>query len=133
MRRRRLWVLAPMALAWLLPYGVANGDIVARLPAGALTNEAGVTYCMVTPLVLGLMILYADGVHHSTLSVAAWVGLIFGVVNALIWFLAVPQSWWMGVLHLPLLVLSGYASWLSRRTPAGPPRFGSIVAAVHPR
>ncbi len=65
------------------------------------------------------MILYADGVHPSTLSVAAWAGLIFGLVNAMIWFLAAPESWWMGVLHLPLLVLSGYASWLSRRTPTG--------------
>jgi len=116
LRRGRLWVLAPAALAWLFPYVVVGEDVHAGLKLAALVNEAGLTYCMVTPVVLALMILYADGVHAPTLSVAAWAGLLFGVTNVATWFVLAPASWWMGVLHLPLLVLSGYALWLSRRT-----------------
>lgn len=123
LRRGRLWVLVPMALAWLFPY-VHMGDHVAPgLAASVLVNESGLTYCMVTPVVLGLMILYSDGVHPPTLAVAAWVGLLFGVINAASWFALSPANWWMGVLHLPLVVLSTYAVWLSRR------RHGTASAA----
>lgn len=115
LRRGRSWVLAPAALAWLFPFIVRGEDVRPGVPATALVNEAGLTYCMVTPVVLALMILYADGVHPPTLSVTAWVGLLFGVLNAVTWFVLAPASWWMGVLHLPLLVLSGYAAWLARR------------------
>lgn len=115
LHRGRRWLLIPMALAWWFPYGM-QGDVVRpALTWGALVNESGLTFCMVTPVVLGLMLLYADGVHAPTLAVASWAGLLFGIVNVLTWFALVPDSWWMGVLHLPLLLISGYGSWLSRR------------------
>lgn len=120
LRRARLWVLVPMGLAWLFPYVLNGDDAVPGLTSAALINEAGLTYCMVTPVVLGLMILYSDGVHSPTLAVVAWVGLMFGVVNMTVWFLLEPASWWMGVLHLPLLVLSAYALGLSRRRRRSP-------------
>jgi hypothetical protein len=103
-----------MLLAWLFPYAVHGGDVRPGLDVHALVNESGLTYCMVTPIILGLMILYSGGVNASTLAVAAWAGLLFGVTNALTWFVLAPASWWMGVVHLPLLTLSGYGVWLSR-------------------
>jgi hypothetical protein len=69
---------------------------------------------MVTAVVLGVLLLADDGVRSGTLALAAWVGLLFGVANLLTWFVASPQSWWMGVLHLPLLIISGYAAWCAR-------------------
>lgn len=120
LRRRRLWVLALSALAWLFPYVVVGQDARVGFTLGTLVNESGLTYCMVTPVVLSLMILYVDGVHRPTLMVVAWAGLLFGVTNTVTWFALDRGSWWMGVLHLPLLLLSAYALWASRRT--APPR-----------
>ena len=115
LRRDRLWVLVPMALAWWFPY-LVEGDVVRPgLGVHALVNESGLTYCMVTPVILGLMILRSEGVHAPTLAVTAWVGLLFGVTNALTWFVLDAASWWMGILHLPLLLLAAYGVWLSRR------------------
>ena len=34
------------------------------------------------------------------------VGLFFGIMNMLTWFVFNPNSWWMGVLHLPLVIIS---------------------------
>jgi hypothetical protein len=115
LRRGRLWVLVPMFLAWWFPYVVQGGVVRPGPGVHALVNESGLTYCMVTPIILGLMILHSEGVHASTLAVAAWVGLLFGVTNALTWFVLDAASWWMGILHLPLLLLAGYGAWLSRR------------------
>ena len=109
------WVLALIALAWLFPSQVVDGVPAPGLPWHALVNEAGLTYCMVTPVVLGLMILQRGRVSPPALAVTAWVGLLFGVTNAVTWVVLVPGGWWMGVLHLPLLILSGYASWHGRR------------------
>lgn len=114
--RQRLWVLAPMAFAWLFPYAVNDGRFVPGLSAHALWNEAGMTYCMITPVFLGVMLL-RSGVHPPTLALASWVGLLFGVVNMLMWFVLNPASWWMGVLHLPLLILSAFGVWVSKRHP----------------
>lgn len=115
LQRHRMWVLVPMLLAWWFPHVVREGVPRIGLPAAALWNEAGVTYCMITPVVLGLMILFSDGVYAPTLAIASWVGALFGVSNAIVWFVANRGGWWMGVLHLPLLVLSVYGIWLSRR------------------
>lgn len=52
LRPGRLWLLAPMLLALLMPYALEQGTVTPSL-ASALWNEAGVTYCMITPVVLG--------------------------------------------------------------------------------
>lgn len=107
LRPRRLWLLAPMALALLMPYQIRAGQIVPSLGA-VLWNEAGLTYCMITPVVLGVLLIFPDGTDRRTLSVASFVGLIFGLVNLAVWFVLNPQDWWMGVLHIPLAVIASY-------------------------
>ncbi len=121
--RGRLWVLLPMALAWWFPFAQKGSDAVAGGFVSSLANGAGLTYCMITPLVLGVMILRSEGIHRPTLSVVAWTGLLFGVTNLLVWFVVQPSSWWMGVLHLPLTALSAYALWLGR----SPRRAGGLA------
>lgn len=113
----RWWMVVPMALAWLFPYVVVDGQVRPGLPAAALVNEAGLTYCMVTPVILGAFLI--GGESTPALRVTAWVGLLFGLLNAMTWFLLAPGSWWMGVLHLPLLVLSLYAMVDVRRRAGG--------------
>lgn len=111
--RRSLWVVPLMALAFLMPYAMRDGVIVPSL-AGALTNEAGVTYCMITPVVVGTLVLFRDQVHAPTLHAISYLGLCFGILNMMTWFGFQPQNWWMGVCHLPLLVISMYGLRVSR-------------------
>lgn len=101
----RLWLLAPMLLAVLLPYGVSDGNAVPAWHT-VLINEAGVTYCMITPVVLGTLLMFRATVDHRTLSLVSFVGLVFGLINLVVWFGLAPQSWWMGILHLPLVFIA---------------------------
>lgn len=107
LRPRRLWLLLPMALALLMPYAVVDGH-PAPSAASILWNESGLTYCMITPVVLGLFLIFPDGVDRRTLSVASFVGVIFAVINIVVWFLASPLDWWMGVLHIPLMITATF-------------------------
>ncbi len=49
--KKRLWVLPFMALALLFPYGIGpNNAIIPQFGVNMFTNEAGLTYCMITPI-----------------------------------------------------------------------------------
>lgn len=112
---RRLWVIIPMLLAFLMPYTLDEQEII-RPSFGlfVLTNEAGVTYCMITPVALGVMILFSKKIYKPTFYIVSFIGLIFAIMNMLTWFILQSQNWWMGVLHLPLLMLSTYGLILCR-------------------
>jgi hypothetical protein len=75
---------------------------VVRLAA----NESMMTYCMATPVVLAFLLLYFPRVNLVTMRVSAFIGVIFGVINTITWFVLDPSMWWMGVLHVPLLLIS---------------------------
>ena len=71
-----------------------------------LMNKAGLTYCMITPVVLAILLLYFPNINKATLRVTAFIGLYFGIMNMITWFVITKEFWWIGVLHLPLLVIS---------------------------
>lgn len=104
----RLWVLPLVLFAFWYPVDMARitPDFS---PLKLIANEAGVTFCMMTPAILTVMLLFFPSVNRATLRVTAFVGLILGVVNLLSWFVFVPYAWWMGVLHIPLFLTSLYA------------------------
>lgn len=107
--KRRLWIIPLMLLAFLMPYSADSGNLVhPSFALNVLCNEAGVTYCMVTPVVIGLLLLYSKDTDKATLSVVSYVGLLFGLFNMSTWFIMQPENWWMGVLHLPLLIIAFY-------------------------
>jgi hypothetical protein len=60
--------------------------------------------------------LYYPTVNLTVLRVMSFVGVYFGVMNVVVWFLVFPSGWWMGVLHLPLFIISISAFVLSHRT-----------------
>lgn len=123
LRPRRLWLLPLMALALLMPYDLDAGQITPSL-ASVLGNEAGVTYCMITPVVLGVLLVFPDAVDRRTLSVISFVGLIFGLINLAVWFGLNPQDWWMGVLHIPLVITASYGLIESRHRKTHGPALG---------
>lgn len=117
LQRGRLWVLPLMLWAWLYPFTVDGGTAVPGGWTGVLTNGAGVTYCMVTPVIAGTMALRPGAYGRRTRAIVGWLGLIFGVLNMMTWFVISPESWWMGILHLPLLIIATFLTITSWREP----------------
>ena len=73
-----------------------KGIVKPAFTFGIFLNEAGVTY---KPL----------------LSFISYVGFVFGLLNMMTWFAMQNQNWWMGVIHLPLLILSFYGLVISKK------------------
>jgi hypothetical protein len=114
----RYWVVPLMFVAFWYPLdsGTAKPDFNLL---GLFTNVAGVTFCMMTPVYVGLLSLYWPKVNIATLRVTSLVGLIIGLYNMHLNFIVKPSIlWWNGVLHIPLLTISLYGLILSFRKPA---------------
>lgn len=126
LRRDRLWVLPLMLWAWLYPFALQGPTVVPGGWTEVLVNGAGVTYCMVTPVIAGTMALRPAAYSRTTRAIVGWLGLIFGLLNLLTWFVVKPASWWMGVVHVPLLVITAVLTITSWREP----RAGSGVEAT---
>jgi len=75
-------------------------------PVYFVANESMVTSCMLIPVILAVLLLYFPRVNPVTLRVTGFIGIIFGLINVLTWFVLNPGMWWMGVMHLPLLIVS---------------------------
>ena len=116
LNRKRAWMVPFMLLAFLMPYGItASGRVIPEVTWSILYNEVGVTYCMITPVIIGVLLLFSKGIHKPTLSVISYVGFLFGCLNMSVWFGLKIENWWMGVLHLPLLILAFYGLVVSHR------------------
>lgn len=101
------WVVPVAALALLAP--VDASTMTADFdPLRMLSNEAGLTCCMMTPVVLAVLTLYYPTVNAVVLRVSSFMGMLLGTVNMVVWFLIEPWGWWMGIMHIPLLVISAY-------------------------
>jgi hypothetical protein len=112
----RYWVVPLAVLAFWGPISRAKPDFN---PAYLFTNGAGVAFCMMTPVYVGLLTLYWPKVNIAALRVTSLVGLIIGLYNMLTNFIMRPSThWWNGVLHIPLLVISLYGLILSLKRPS---------------
>jgi hypothetical protein len=100
------WSLLPLALlVFWSPLGLEGTRVVPNFdPLLLLTSpDYGLAYCFVTPVFLFLLILFYPRVDNFALRVTAFNGLIYGVYNLSHWFN--PDMAWMGVLHIPLLII----------------------------
>ncbi|MHC4618238.1 MAG: hypothetical protein ACYTEQ_10850 [Planctomycetota bacterium] len=114
----RYWVVPPALLAFWYPLNWQTFQPDFN-PLYIFTNAAGVAFCMMTPVYVGLLTLYWPKVNIATLRVTSLVGVIIGFYNMLINFAMRPgRLWWNGVLHLPLLVISLYGLILSLKRPS---------------
>jgi hypothetical protein len=118
------WWVAPLAFLALL--GPVDTSTMApnfgllRL----LTSESGLTYCMMTPVILAVLTLYHPTVNRAVLRITGFVGIVFGAIKTLTWFVLQLSAWWMGVLHIPLLAISIYAFVLGHRKAQDSPGSG---------
>jgi len=114
------WVLFPLALlAFWTPVAVDGTRFVPNFdPLLLLTSpDYGLAYCLLTPVFLFLLVLAYPKVDRLALHVTAFNGLLYGLFNLSLW--SNPDTRWMGVMHLPLLVLSLVAVVLAWRMPEG--------------
>lgn len=112
------WVLLPFALlVFWSPIAFADGAVVPDFNLLLLLTspDYGLTYCFVTPVFLFLLILFYPNVDQFAFRVTAFNGLIYGVYNLTHWF--DPDLLMMGVMHVPLLVLSLVALLIRRLEP----------------
>jgi hypothetical protein len=81
-----------------------------------VTNAAGLTFCMMTPVYLAILYLHYPQINIATLRVTGLAGIIIASYNILLNFFLHPATlWWNGVLHLPLLMISGAALGQKKR------------------
>ena len=108
------WVAPVVLLSFLAPVNSTSLSPDFNL-AGMLTNSSGLTYCFMTPVILAVLSLFHPTVNLPVLRVSSFVGILFGAINLLMWFVMEPLGWWMGLLHIPLVVLSIYTFAVSHR------------------
>jgi hypothetical protein len=86
-------------------------------PTHLLMNFSGITFCMMTPVYLAILILYFPSVNIVTLRITSLVGVIIGFYNMGSNFLIDPSNrWFNGIMHIPLLCISTYGLIISLRT-----------------
>ena len=109
----RYWIVPLALLAFWAPSNPRTG-VPDFNPAYLFTNGAGIAFCMMTPVYIGLLTFYYPRVNIVTLRVTSLVGLIIGLYNVGTNFIISPGTlWWNGVLHIPLLIISIYGLVLS--------------------
>ena len=124
------WWVAPVAAISLLAPVDASTMSPDFAPLHLMTNEAGLTYCMMTPVVLAVLTLFHPSINPAVLRVSSFAGMLLGAVNMIVWFGVESWGWWMGVMHIPLVVISVYAFVLAHtRAEAGSP----IAIAMRPK
>ncbi len=111
----RYWVVPLAFLAFWYPINLETLRPDFNL-AYLFTNSAGLAFCLMTPLYLGILTLYYPKVNIAVLRVTSLCGVIIGFWNMVGNFFMRPDIlWWNGVLHLPLVFISIYALILSFR------------------
>ena len=111
----RYWVVPLAFLAFWYPINLESRRPDFNL-AYLFTNPAGLAFCTMTPIYLGMLSLYYPKVNIATLRTTSLLGLIIGLWNMVVNFILKPDIlWWNGVLHLPLVFISIYALILTFR------------------
>jgi len=110
---KKYWIIPLAFIAFLYPINTETMGPDFNI-LYILTNEAGLTFCMMTPVYISLLILYYPRINIVTLRVTSLVGVIIGFYNILTNFIMFPGLlWWNGILHLPLISISVYGLMIS--------------------
>jgi hypothetical protein len=111
----KYWVIPLALIAFWYPIN-PNTLLPDFNPLYLITNAAGLTFCMMTPVYLAILYLHYPGINIVTLRVTGLAGIIIASFNVLMNFVMYPDTlWWNGVLHIPLLMISGVALGQKKR------------------
>jgi hypothetical protein len=119
----RYWVVPFAILAFWFP--VSQEGSPDFNPLLLLTSDYGVTFCPTTPVVLAILTLIYPTVNRELLAVTSLAGLLIGIFNAMSVFIMPGYTFWLLVVHVPLIVISLYGLVLPKVT--GPRERGGGV------
>ncbi len=121
-------LLPPALLVFWSPLKMQAGAILPNFdPRLLLTSvDYGLSYCFVTPVFLFLLFLFSNNYTSFAFRISAFNGLLYGIFNLTHWIN--PNTVWMGVMHLPLLILSVVALLhpYLKRGPRGKPALNPV-------
>jgi len=69
---------------------------------------------MIMPLILALLAFFEPDINYPLARVTSFIGISIAIMNLLNWFIF-SQHLWLGILHLPLMILSIHVWILSRK------------------
>lgn len=106
MYKQPIWkyfVIVPAIIAFWMPLNLITCELDFGI-ANLITSGSALTFCMMTPAYLAVLIFFCPMVNMVLLRITSTVGLILALYNVpkLFW----PDVMWLGILHLPLLLLS---------------------------
>lgn len=109
-RQPPAWRYGALLLAFLPFWGPVNPLTLGPdfNPMRILTSGSGLSFCLSTPLYLAILSLYFPHVNKPVFVATAFVGVMMGLGNLALEFVIYPSWWWIGVLHIPLFVISLY-------------------------
>jgi len=110
------YVLLPLAfLVYWSPIRVDGSQISPNFDPRLILTSAdyGLTYCFATPVFLFLLILFSKNYTGFAFRISAFNALLYALFNLTHWFN--PNTVWMGAMHLPLLIISLGALFLTYR------------------
>lgn len=99
----KYWVIPFAFLAFWWPMNDA-GQMELN-PALLIFNVGILAYCAITPIYLAIYSLYYPNINPAIIRISSFIGIYFGVMNMITW-LPNPATWWLAILHLPLLTIS---------------------------
>ncbi len=109
LRWRYAWMIVLSVFAYLLPF-TWDGTLDWN-PVHFFYKNSSTSFCLMTPLFLTLMTLNLPQVSIVTYRITALIGVVMGVYN--MGSFLNPHTVFLGILHIPLLSISLYATILS--------------------
>jgi len=128
-RKVSIWKYWPILLALLSLWEPVNPNTLKPdfNPVYLFTSGAGLSFCMVTPLYLAVLVLYFSAVNQPVMVATGLTGVMMSLGNMTLEFVFYPDYWWIGVLHIPLFILSTYSVVLVFNEMSGQVRKMAVV------
>jgi len=109
---RKIWIVILALLAFWFPVDL-NTITPAFTLSNLFSNNSMLTFCMITPVVLALLSIFSPDINVATYRITGFIGMLFGIMNMITWFALNPSMCWMGVVHMPLMIISTYTFCVS--------------------
>jgi hypothetical protein len=115
----RYWPFLPALLAFWYP--VNPRTLLPDFnPVYFINSGAGLSFCLATPLFLCVLLLQSRDGRNSLLAYTAFIGLYMGLSNLVLEWVIIPAYWWIGMLHIPLTIISGHCLIWNAKRSSGP-------------
>ena len=108
-RWKYAWMIVLALFAYYCPF--TNHGEMDWSPVHFFTRNTATAFCLTTPLFLTILTLNLPNVNIVTYRITAIIGVIIGLYNIMNFFN--PHTVFLGVVHLPLLIISLYSAILS--------------------